>query len=49
MKEKVIITGVNGFIGKALAELFIQEGFDVIGIDIYPVSMIHEITYYQKI
>ncbi len=48
MKEKVIITGVNGFIGKALAELFIQEGFDVIGIDIYPVSMIHEITYYQK-
>ncbi len=33
MKKKVLITGVAGFIGSAVAKKFIKEGFTVIGVD----------------
>jgi UDP-glucose 4-epimerase len=33
MKKKVLITGVAGFIGSAVAKKFIREGFEVIGVD----------------
>ena len=33
MKKKVLITGVAGFIGSAVAKKFVKEGFNVIGVD----------------
>ena len=33
MKKKILITGVAGFIGSALAKKFINEGYSVLGID----------------
>ena len=30
---KIIVTGVGGYIGSVAAYLFLQEGFEVIGID----------------
>lgn len=33
MKKKVLITGAAGFLGSHLCEKFIDEGFDVIGMD----------------
>jgi len=33
-KQRVLITGINGFIGNALAEAIRNEGYDVWGIDI---------------
>ena len=32
MAEKIIITGINGFVGEHLANTFLEDGFDVIGI-----------------
>jgi UDP-glucose 4-epimerase len=31
--EKILITGVAGFIGSHVAQRFLQEGFKVVGID----------------
>ncbi len=31
--EKILITGVAGFIGSHVAQRFIQEGYKVIGVD----------------
>jgi len=45
--KKVIITGVNGFIGGALADFCLKKGFDVIGIDITSESKVAGIIYYQ--
>ena len=33
MKEKVLITGVAGFIGSHVARKFLKEGFGVVGVD----------------
>ena len=32
-KKKLLITGVAGFVGSKVASRFINEGFDVFGID----------------
>lgn len=39
---KIVITGTSQGIGKALAELFISKGHDVIGIDRQEASLSHE-------
>ena len=33
--KKILITGGAGFIGSHLAELFVEEGFDVVAFDRY--------------
>ena len=33
MKKKVLITGAAGFIGSHLAEFFIKNNYEVIGVD----------------
>ena len=33
MKTKILITGVAGFIGSALAKKFVNKGYSVLGID----------------
>ena len=33
MKKRILITGAAGFLGSHLCDKFIQEGFDVIGMD----------------
>lgn len=48
MKKKIIITGVNGFIGGHLASRCMLNGFDVLGIDIASTSKIDGIKYYQR-
>ena len=48
MKNKnLIITGVNGGMGKATAEKFISLGFHVFGLDIQNESIVKEVDYYQ--
>ena len=47
MRKKVIITGVNGFIGSYMAQKCIQCGYDVIGIDVASISIINNVEYYQ--
>ena len=32
--QKVLITGANGFIGRAIAERFLQLGVSVVGVDL---------------
>ena len=32
-KDKILITGAAGFIGSALTNKFLKNGYDVIGID----------------
>lgn len=39
---KVLITGTTQGIGKAIAERFLREGHEVIGIDRQPGSIRHE-------
>ena len=39
---KLLITGTSQGIGKAIAELFLQRGYTVIGIDRQPAGMEHE-------
>jgi len=39
---KILITGTAQGIGKAIAELFLQKGHDVIGIDRKEASVVHE-------
>ncbi len=39
MTEKVIITGANGFIGRALTEYMISQGHEVTGWDVHNVDM----------
>jgi uncharacterized protein len=36
MRQKVVITGISGMIGKALGRLLISEGFDVVGLSRQP-------------
>ena len=31
--KKILITGVAGFIGSKIAEKFINDGFEIIGVD----------------
>lgn len=47
MEKTVIITGVHGFIGSHLAQKCLQDGYQVIGIDITPGSCLDKIKYYQ--
>lgn len=47
MGEKIVITGVNGFIGSHVAQSCLRNGYDVIGIDINSVSGIDNLKYYQ--
>ena len=47
-KMKVLITGTSQGIGKAIAELFLQNGHNVIGIDRQPSGIEHlAYTHYQ--
>ncbi len=47
MKKKVVITGVNGFIGSHMALKCSQNVYDVIGVDIDSTPKINDINYYQ--
>lgn len=47
MGKKVIITGVNGFIGSHLAGKCLQSGYDVLGIDLAEKSKVAGIAYSQ--
>ena len=40
MFEKVLVTGVTGFVGSHCAVALLQEGYDVIGIDNYDNSYV---------
>lgn len=44
MAEKIIITGINGFVGEHLADAFKQDGFEVIGVayDTTPNVKVHD-------
>ncbi len=47
MGKKIVITGVNGFIGSHMAQKCLLDGYDVVGIDIMSTSSIDDITYFQ--
>jgi len=47
MSENILITGVNGFIGRALSKRFLAQGYNVIGIDIHKESMDAISKYYS--
>lgn len=47
MGKKIVITGVNGFIGSHMAKRCLLDGYDVIGIDVNSTPYVNEITYYQ--
>ncbi len=32
MSEKIIVTGVNGFVGEHVVDTFKEDGFEVVGI-----------------
>ncbi|MBO4534754.1 MAG: SDR family oxidoreductase [Clostridia bacterium] len=44
---KVLVSGASGDIGKAIAELFLERGHEVVGLDIQPASISH--PYYTHI
>lgn len=47
MGKKIVITGVNGFIGSNMAQQCLKDGYDVVGIDIASTPAIDNITYFQ--
>lgn len=47
MGKTIIITGVNGFIGRHMACKCLQDGYRVIGVDIVPGRFMEEIEYHQ--
>lgn len=47
-KPKVLITGSSSGIGEATAELFIEKGYSVVGIDVLPASSSLENVEYYK-
>lgn len=47
MGKKIIITGVNGFIGSHMAGKCLLGGYDVVGIDVASTSRMDNIAYYQ--
>lgn len=47
MRKKVVITGVNGFIGSYMAQKCLKNVYDVIGVDIGLNSQVNDINYYQ--
>lgn len=47
MKNNIVITGVNGFIGSHVAEKCLKDGYGVIGVDINSVAVTDRILYYQ--
>ncbi len=47
MSKLIAITGVNGGIGRALAEEFQNAGFKIIGIDLAPTTEMINVDYYK--
>ncbi len=47
MQKAVFITGVNGGIGLAIAERFLQEGYAVYGVDVQPAAAINLNSYWS--
>lgn len=47
VKKTVLVTGVNGFIGSNVAQLYLGRGYDVIGVDLALVSLVEGVIYYQ--
>lgn len=47
MGKKIVITGVNGFIGSHMAGRCLRDGCDVIGIDVASTAYTADITYHQ--
>ena len=43
MSKKVLITGVGGFIGSKIALKFLNEGFEVVGIDDFSMGKIENV------
>ena len=42
-----LITGVNGFVGKHLANLLMEKGRNVVGLDIQETSSLKDIAYFS--
>lgn len=47
MGKKVMITGVNGFIGSHMAQKCLQSGYEVLGVDMQAVPSVGHLKYYQ--
>lgn len=47
LKPHTLLTGINGFVGKHLANLLLKHGRNVYGIDIQEKCMVPGVTYFQ--